>query len=447
MHYPESSEFNNKFRWHENSSARAGSGKSHNYSDIIQIGSLASHPEGSETVLICDSNPILALAQVFAAVKNNTPFGLVPAGQHDCPLDLDAAISRLAGRFGDRNFLLCMSSGSRGSPNWICRTQGSWLRSFEVNAKLWGIDPDAEFAILGRLGFSIALYGSLEALHHGADLLLLGGFRPDTQLTALSNSRVTHIYATPTQLRLLADAHRRKNGKELSSVSHVLVGGAKLDDSTREISSRIFSEAEILEFYGAAETSFVAAANRISPKGSVGLPYPGAEIEIRDIRELAVPFGTCGEIWVRSPYLFLGYAHGDSEGTLMDERGFLTVGEIGNQDSQGNLYILGRTDRMVTVADQNVHPELIENFLLKFDGIERAAAIPVADSVRGHKIVAFVLRRVGNTSREHIIKSCRKKFGTLVSPDKIFDLKHWPVLPSGKTDYNVLARSAASKEL
>ncbi|MDE0303784.1 MAG: AMP-binding protein [Albidovulum sp.] len=436
-----------RFRWHSKSKVRSANGDA---CDSHVVGNLVSAPsdqECSKTAIIGDSNSVLALAQVFDAIRQERPFGLIPAGHHAGLRSRSLRDLHIAGESGDRNVFMCLSSGSQGSPKWICRTHESWLRSFEVNAELWNISTDSEFAILGLLGYSLSLYGALEALHNGADLLLLGGFRPDFQLSELSKRRVTHIFATPTQLRLLANAHRKGGEKALNSVLYVLVGGAKLDIATSEISSRIFSNAEVLEFYGTSETSFVATASKFSPSGSVGQPYPRTEIEIRDNRDVPVPFGTEGEIWVRSPYLFLGYSHGDSDATRWDNSGFLTVGEIGFQDSQGNLYIVGRKDRMVTVADQNVHPELIEDFLLEFEGIENAAAVPIEDPVRGHKFVAFVYGRNSNSNCEILLKSSRVKFGPLVSPRMIIGLSRWPLLQSGKTDYHFLNRLAAGEEI
>ena len=443
---PERNKLEQRFRWHRESSVRFGTRESQNSDTFLRGGLGTSDSGNSSSTFISDLNPIEALAHIFTAVQENRTFGLVPVDRTTGRRRPNSAESAtMAREMGKGGLFFCMSSGSSGSPRWICRTHASWLRSFAINRSLWNISPDSECAVLGRLGYSLSLYGSLEALHHGADLLLLGGLRPDAQFAALVDSDASHIYATPTQLRLLAEARRRFEGKEVKSVSRVLVGGAKLDASTSEISHGIFPNAETLEFYGAAETSFIAIANKDSPSGSAGAPYPGTEIEIRDEKDNLVSFGARGEIWVRSPYLFQGYAGRGTEATRLDEKGFLTIGEVGSLDRLGHLYVAGRKNRMVTIADQNVYPELIENFLLGLDGVERAAALPVADLSRGCKIVAFVFRSDGTSNKDDLRKRCRVEFGPLAAPRKIVDLTEWPLLPSGKTDFPLLARLASDE--
>ncbi len=436
-----------KFRWHAASSVRVGHGEKCLRKPPVPTNPAARRSGRNSPIFISDSNPANALAHVFAAVHQNRPFGLVPAEREAASSNFEPAFLATAPKGSGQNQFLCKSSGSCGSPRWICRDHKSWIRSFEVNARLWGIDANAEFAVFGRLGYSLSLYCALESLHHGADLLLLSGLRPTVQFSALQKRSVSHIYATPTQLRQIGDANRGSGLRSIMSVSRVFVGGAKLDRATKEIAGDVFPQAEILEFYGSSETSFVAATSRRSPAGSVGPPYPGNEIQIRDQSNDSVPAGRIGEIWVRSPYLFVGYADCDSKDTRGDENGFITIGELGYLDDGGNLYVVGRKNRMVTIADRNVFPELIEDFLLEVDGIERAAAVPIADRVRGSRIVAFVLGPSGRPGNDVILNRCRKEFGPLAAPRMIFDLENWPTLPSGKTDFQFLEQLAAGNRI
>ncbi len=104
-----------------------------------------------------------------------------------------------------------LTSGSSGAPRRILRTMESWIASFAVNAALFGIGPGVRVAVLGDLVHSLALYGALEGLHLGAEVVLLGGMRPDRQARALAGVGV--IYATPAQLRLLVEAGWQASGK------------------------------------------------------------------------------------------------------------------------------------------------------------------------------------------------------------------------------------------
>lgn len=331
-----------------------------------------------------------------------------------------------------------LTSGSMGRPRRIRRTQGSWTASFAVNAG-FGIGPGARVAVPGRLVHSLSLYGAVEGLHLGAEVHLLANLRPDRQRQALADRRITHLYATPAQLRLMLGPGA------LPDLRLILVGGAKLDSALRAGLAALAPGAELREFYGAAETSFVTLADAATPEASVGRPYPGVELRL----------DADGTIWVKSPYLFLGYAgdcggkagSGAAPSPLVGEgggggasaarwrEGWLSVGEVGRLEG-GCLTLRGRAGRMVTVADQNVFPEEIEGFLLGLPGIARAAVLPVPDGARGQRLVAVVQ---GDRVREAaILSALRAELGPTRAPKAVVWREDWPVLASGKIDLRAL---------
>ncbi|WP_180996066.1 AMP-binding protein [Tabrizicola aquatica] len=305
-----------------------------------------------------------------------------------------------------------LTSGSTGQPRRILRTQGSWTASFAVNA-CFSIGPGARVAVLGRLVHSLALYGAVEGLHLGAEVHLLDALRPDRQRKALAEREITHLYATPAQLRLLVEG-----GGLCPDLRLVLVGGSKLDARLHSALAGMAPAAEVREFYGAAETSFITLADGDTPEGSVGRAYPGVEIRVE-----------AGEVWVRSPYLFLGYAGGKGSARWSD--GWLSVGEMGRLEG-GFLYLDGRAGRMVTVADQNVFPEAIEALLETMPGVNRAAVLPVPDPRRGVVLVALV--KGDRAVEAAVMARLRAELGPLKAPRALIWQVDWPVLPSGKTD-------------
>lgn len=313
-----------------------------------------------------------------------------------------------------------LTSGSSGVARRILRSVASWQASFAVNGALFGIGPGVRVAVLGRLVHSLALYGAVEALSLGAELHLLDDLRPDRQRLALAEREVALLYATPAQLRLMVEA----GGPELP-LARVLVGGSKLDAQLRAGLAAMAPGAVVQEFYGAAEASFITLSGPDCPEASVGRPYPGVEIAIEQ-----------GEVWVRSPYLFQGYA-GDDPGSARWREGWLSVGEMGWME-KGFLYLSGRAGRMVTVADQNVFPEEIEAFLLGLPGVARAAVLPRPDALRGVHLVAVVQ---GAAEDAVILRACRAAMGALKAPKAIYRLADWPMLGSGKTDLAAVERA------
>lgn len=354
---------------------------------------------------------------------------LPPVGpvRSDAAADLAQAIGLPAFRLGAQDqpapetgefaVFETLTSGSTGTPRRILRSQASWVASFNVNEAL-GIGPGARVAVLGRLIHSLSLYGAIEGLHLGAEVHLLDGLRPDRQCKVLAEKGITHLYATPAQLRLLVEGQGACPGLQL-----VLVGGSKLDPALRVGLRAMAPNATVTEFYGAAEASFITLADAATPDGSVGRPYPGVEIAV----------DPSGEIWVKSPYVFMGYA--GSTGSARWRDGWLSVGEIGRMEG-GFLYLHGRAGRMVTVADQNVFPEEIEALIEALPGVRRSAVLAFPDALRGAVLVAVV--QGDRRQADVVMARLRAGLGPLKAPKSLIWLQDWPVLPSGKTDLQAL---------
>lgn len=343
--------------------------------------------------------------------------------------------------------LFCQSSGTSGRAKTIKRSQSSWIRSFEVNKGLFSLSALDHYGVLGSLGHSLSLYAVMEALHIGADLHLLVGLAPNRQVRALAQNHISVLYATPSQLRLLLDGARMEESL-LPDMRLILSGGGKLDSSCRESLGQLCPNAEILEFYGASETSFISIADASTPPGSVGHPYPGVEFKICD--EAGIPTNGVGEIWVKSPYLFEGYWQAEGKGQLLTSGGdtkwhdgFLTVGEMGFLDGDGNLFLKGRKSRMITVADQNVFLEDVEAIVQLDADIRNCAALSRPDPQRGHHVVVAIEVEEGclisQALFDRLKSGCRSVLGALATPKDFIPIASMPMLPSGKPDLVALA--------
>ena len=331
-----------------------------------------------------------------------------------------------------------MSGGTTGPPKVIQRSCASWIETFQLHARRFAKQGPLRYATLGDLQHSLTLYGAIEALHIGAIYHPLGGISPRRQLSKLQSARVNVLYATPTQIRLLLIVNRQKSG--LEALRHVMLGGGALDQETRAQLQRWAPAAEITEFFGTSEASFICASDRDTPLSSVGRPYPGVELAIRDAQGAPCQSAKAGDIWLRSPYVFSKYRSG-ADPDIIWRDDWLSIGEIGYLDPQGYLYLKGRRARAFQVADQTVYPEAIEAKLSQHTGIEAAVVFACPDAKRGAVIVAVVAARSGalpedlQTWASHHLPLRARPAKYVLKP-----LAQWPVLNSGKPDLQALKR-------
>jgi len=378
-------------------------------------------PEGDETLLPPDAPDI-----------GGTPPAQVTPDRPPCP----ALLSTFHGPFrigaedepAPISGFETLTSGSTGRPRRIARGFASWQAGFAVNARLFGTGPGARVGVIGRLSQSLALHGAVEALVLGAELHLLDTLRPDRQRAELARRAVTLLWGAPAQLHLLADC----GGPDLPALRWILTGGAKLDTSLRARLAKMAPKATIREFYGAAEASFVTMTDATTPPHSVGRPFPGVEILLCDADGHAAPEG---RVRVRSPYLFGSYA--SDTGSARWRGDWLELSEMARWDGP-HLVLLGRADRMFTVAGQNLYPEAQQSFAQGLPGVVHFAVLPRSDLARGQRPEAVVM---GDPAQEaDILAALRTEFGPLLAPRRLHWRLDWPLLSSGKTDLAALER-------
>ncbi|PIB26172.1 hypothetical protein BFP76_13170 [Amylibacter kogurei] len=352
-------------------------------------------------VVICLRDPIHAMAAFFGVLSTGRMCGVASVeiaqnlSDEFVILDTPCAPSSTPLPEHESTHFITFSGGTTGTPKAILRRTKSWIYSFERQ----GITTSDRVAVLGDLSHSLAFYGATEAANIGAQIAFL------TPRSDLSKYDINVIYATPTQLKLLC-----KHIETHPNVTSIFIGGGALNATGHELITRHFPNAKIRVFYGAAETSFITISDANTPLGSVGKPYAGVTVQIRD-----------GGIFVHSP--MIGERYLSSDQIIAGSDGFVDVGELGHFDDAGNLFITGRRDRAVNIADQLVHLDDIERAILAIGSIEHVAVVALPDVLRGHQLACAIMGNGRVRGVKHLSARC------------IFTLNDWPILPSGKTDY------------
>lgn len=339
------------------------------------------------------------------------------------------------GEASEDQWLFCETSGTSGSPKKIRRRPASWIKSFQICAAEFEISAQDTYAVFGSLGHSLSLFATLEALYLGADLAALSSHSPRRQITALLQHHVSVLYVTPTQMGLLLRAAQSNDRTSISSVRHVFIGGGTLPENIKQGVSVLFPNAQVREFFGASETSFITMSDAATPVGSVGRAYAGVSLRIGD--------GSChndndvGEIWVKSDLVFDGYVGDAGLGATWDD-GYLSIGEMGYLDQDSHLFLKGRKSRMVTVSDVNVFPEEIEQVVVSLPEVQSCAVITVPDQTRGHNVICIVQPTDIQIDPAAIRRRCRTKLGPQAVPKTVHFISEMPLLGAGKPDLNAL---------
>ncbi|WP_416192442.1 AMP-binding protein [Neisseria sp. CCUG12390] len=206
----------------------------------------------------------------------------------------------------------------------------------------------------------------------------------------------------------------------------------------------------IVEAYGLTECSPGVCANPLNIEaytGSIGLPVPSTEIELRDGNGSPVPQGQPGEMWVRGPQVMKGYWNRPEEtAKAIDGKGFIETGDIAVMDEKGWFKLVDRKKDLIVISGFNVYPNEIEEVIAHHDKVLEVACIGVPNEKTGEALKVFVVKKDGSLTREELIDFCRTELTAYKVPKDIEFRDELPKSNVGKILRRELRDEALKKE-
>ncbi len=157
-----------------------------------------------------------------------------------------------------------------------------------------------------------------------------------------------------------------------------------------------------------------------------------------------LPSGAAGELWVRGPEMFAGYADRDQTGAVIAPDGWFRTGDLATVDGEGWLRIVGRLKDVIIRGGENISASEVEAALEAHPAIRHAVAVGYPDPLMGERVAAFV-----EAAEPFDLEECRRWFAgrgmaIFKTPERVERLEHLPLLGSGKADRAALRRRAAT---
>lgn len=251
----------------------------------------------------------------------------------------------------------------------------------------------------------------------------------------------TAIASTPI---FLAGYLRESKAGDFKKLTLIVAGADKTPDWLRE-GYKEKHNIEIVEGYGATETSPVISVNRRNNNkpGSVGLPYPSCHVKIVDINKgVELPVGKEGKIMVKGPLVMKGYM--DKEKTkeaIVD--GWYFTGDIGLLDEDGFLWHKGRLKRFVKIGGEMV--SLVKTETIIEDVLHEhidCCVVDIPDSRKGSSLVCVLTHEVDTNK---LIKDLGDKLPPIAIPKKFLVIKEFPKMGSGKADFRTIGEIVLEK--
>jgi acyl-CoA synthetase (AMP-forming)/AMP-acid ligase II len=305
------------------------------------------------------------------------------------------------GDLAERVAAIIFTSGTTGQPKGVMLTHAGLLQFGKVSAQSRQLTPaDRSYAYLPMthiFGLGTVLMASL---HAGAGLLMRSQFDPADVFDALAHQGLTQLQGPPAMFtRLLAWLDSQGiDHPAAPDLRYVYTGAAPLDLSVKKAIEARFKH-PLHHGYGLSE---YAGALTLCRRGewredtSAGYLVKGAELRIIGPDGQDLPAGETGEIWMRGVGLMPGYFR-DPEITeqVMKLGGWYASGDLGRQDADGALQVVGRLKEMIIRSGFNVYPGEVEAVFLAWPGVQRVAVAGRKAADGNEDILAFIEAKPG----------------------------------------------------
>jgi long-chain acyl-CoA synthetase len=201
----------------------------------------------------------------------------------------------------------------------------------------------------------------------------------------------------------------------------------------------------LLEAYGLTETSPAATINPLDLErynGTIGLPIPSTEVEIRGDAGEPLPPGVVGEIHIRGPQVMEGYWQRPEEtAAVLGADGFLATGDMGRLEEGGFVRVVDRKKDMILVSGFNVYPNEVEDVAARHPGVLEVAAVGVPSDTSGEVVKLFAVKKDPALTAEALIAHCRVSLAGYKVPKQVEFRDELP-----KTNVGKVLRRALKEE-
>ncbi len=189
--------------------------------------------------------------------------------------------------------------------------------------------------------------------------LLLESRMPATE--AIVAHRPTHAIILPMHLKNVLDSLPVDFPKPQELT--ILSLGAGVPSLLRKTAMARLATG-LCELYGTVEAGAISSAWSEDEEG-LGCLWPGVEVEVVDEQDRPLPPGSVGSVRVRAEWICARYED-DPEATRRAFRsGWFYPGDAGSLRADGKIKVLGRTDDLLNISGNKLHPADIESLLLR----------------------------------------------------------------------------------
>ena len=292
--------------------------------------------------------------------------------------------------------VMTYTSGTTGSPKGVKRPlppapPEPVASAFAMFLFIYGMrGGEGVHIVTSPLYHTAVVYFASCCLHLGQQVVIMEKFTAEGMLERIERYRVSNSHMVPTQLVRLLEV-QGKERYDVSSLRHMIHGAAPCPAWVKRAMLEWWGPV-LYEYYAASEGggTVVSSQEWLARPGTVGKPWPTADVKILSDGGDELAPGEVGTVWIKMAQPF--EYHGDQDKTRRAWRGdgYFTVGDAGYKDADGYLYLCDRKADLIISGGVNIYPAEVEAVLIEHPRVRDVAVFGIPDDAWGEQVKAVV---------------------------------------------------------
>ncbi|MDY0105728.1 MAG: AMP-binding protein, partial [Giesbergeria sp.] len=339
---------------------------------------------------------------------------------------------------------LLYSSGTTGRPKgvlkplWPAELRGQTDPEALGTARTMGMGEDSVYLSPAPLYHAAPLRYTLRVLELGGQAVIMERFDAETALALIERYRVTHSQWVPTMFgRMLKLPEEVRRRHDLSSHRVAIHAAAPCPVDVKRAMIDWWGPI-LMEYYAGSEgcgTTMISSAEWLQRPGSVGRPTTG-QLHILDDNGQELPAGEIGQVYFSGGGQFSYLNDEEKTRQAINERGWITYGDIGHVDAEGYLFLSDRRADLILSGGVNLYPQEIENALVRHPGVQEVAVVGVPHPDLGEVPLAVVVLHPGTedslATARAITEQATEVLARMKLPQRVVFVDALPRLETGK---------------
>lgn len=338
----------------------------------------------------------------------------------------------------DNTAVIMHTSGTTGKPKGVMVTHRNILEAAYGYQEIQDLNETAvtvlSVPLFHILGLSCV---STMFIYLGATIVLSEFYRVDDVLAKIKKYQATHFHSVPAiYLQLIKSDYPEK---DLSSLRTAVCGGASISADDIEHFCKLAPNAKLHLAYGMTETAGSGTLSAVH-KGALKA-VPNVKMKVVDEEHRELPPGEIGELVFCGPCIARGRWKTED---LPDDH--MYSGDVGYMDEEGHVFVIDRLKDIINRGGEKIFPIQIEEVILQYPGIAKAAVYAVSSEKYGEVPAAVIVPQSNAyVDLEQLKNYLAERVAKYELPTVIEKVDKLPVTQNGKVRKLELRRRAEER--